>query len=72
MEEVTLTLTAMANGGLALGRDKNERVVFVPQAVPGETVRVTIVEDKKRFARGRLVEILEPALFLLVTAGGLR
>ncbi len=61
MEDITLTLTAMANGGAALGRDENERVVFVPQAIPGETVRVAIVEDKKRFARGRLVEVLEPA-----------
>jgi 23S rRNA (uracil1939-C5)-methyltransferase len=61
MEDITLTLTAMANGGAALGRDENDRVVFVPQAIPGETVRVAIVEDKKRFARGRLIEVLEPA-----------
>lgn len=61
MEHIILTLTAMANGGAALGRDENQRVVFVTQAIPGETVRVAIVEDKKRFARGRLIEVLEPA-----------
>ena len=30
----------MAHGGLALGRDKSGRAVFVPFAIPGETVRV--------------------------------
>jgi 23S rRNA (uracil1939-C5)-methyltransferase len=61
MIETTLYLTSMANGGDALGRDDNQRIVFVPQAIPGEKVRVEIVEDKERFARGRLLEILEPS-----------
>jgi 23S rRNA (uracil1939-C5)-methyltransferase len=61
MENITLTLTAMANGGVALGRDENQRVVFVPLAIPGETVQVAITDGKKRFARGRLVELLEAA-----------
>lgn len=61
MKETTLYLTGMANGGDALGRDENQRIVFVPQAIPGEKVRVEIVEDKERFARGRLLEILEPS-----------
>ena len=61
MKTITLTLTDMANGGAALGRDENERVVFVPLTIPGEKVKATIVEDKKRFARGQLVEILDPA-----------
>ncbi|MGW8318026.1 MAG: class I SAM-dependent RNA methyltransferase [Candidatus Promineifilaceae bacterium] len=55
----SLTLTDMANGGLALGRDANERVIFVPQAIPGERVLVSLVEDKKRYGRARLVEVLE-------------
>ena len=37
MAELTLTLTDMAHGGLALGRDKSGRAVFVPFAIPGET-----------------------------------
>ncbi len=61
MKETTLHLTGMANGGDALGRDENQRIVFVPQAIPGEQVRVEIVEDKERFARGRVLEILEPS-----------
>ena len=58
MQALTLTLTDMANGGDALGRDEGGRVIFVPFAIPGEQVRVEIVEDKERFARGRLLEVL--------------
>lgn len=58
-ETLTLKLTNMANGGDALGRDENGRVIFVPYTVPGEEVRVEITEDKERFAHGRLLEILQ-------------
>ena len=50
----------MAHGGTALGRHEG-KVVFVPYAIPGEEVLVEIVEDKGRYARGRLVEVLSPA-----------
>ncbi len=61
MQELTLTLTDMANGGAALGRDDQQRVIFVPFTIPGEEVTVGIIEDKKRFARGRLLQVLEPS-----------
>jgi 23S rRNA (uracil1939-C5)-methyltransferase len=60
-ETIDLTLTDMANGGAALGRDEQSRVVFVPQAIPGERVQVEIVADKGRYAQGRLVTVLDPA-----------
>ena len=58
METFTLQLTAMAHGGAALGRHDG-RVIFVPYALAGETVRVEIAEDKGRYAFARLVEVLE-------------
>lgn len=61
MAFITLQLTDMANGGDALGRDDGGRVVFVPFAIPGERVRVEIVDDRERFAHGRLQEILAPS-----------
>ncbi len=61
MQKVTLTRTDMANGGTALGRDDQQRVIFVPFTIPGEEVMVGIVEDKKRFARGQLLQVLEPS-----------
>jgi 23S rRNA (uracil1939-C5)-methyltransferase len=59
-ENAALELTAMAHGGSALGRHEGQ-VVFVPYAIPGETVRVEIVENHKRWARARLLEVLEPS-----------
>src|SRR5919202_1056303 len=56
-----IKLTAMAHGGEALGRDESGRVVFVPYGIPGETVRVEIVEQNKGFARARLVEVVTPS-----------
>lgn len=55
-----LHLTAMAHGGAALGRSQG-RVVFVPYTIPGERVRVEIVESHGRWAQGRLLEVLEPS-----------
>lgn len=58
MSEVTLKLTAMANGGLALGRDARGRPIFVPSAIVGETVRVRLRDSTGHFARAELVEVI--------------
>ncbi len=57
---IELELTAMAHGGSALGRHQG-RVIFVPYAIPGETVRAEIVEGRARWARARLLEVLAPS-----------
>jgi 23S rRNA (uracil1939-C5)-methyltransferase len=59
-ETVDLLLTALAHGGSALGRHQGQ-VVFVPYAIPGETVRAEVVEAHARWARARLLEVLEPS-----------
>ena len=51
----------MAAGGDAIARGDDGRVVFVEGALPGETVRVTMTEERTGFARGRLLEVLEPS-----------
>jgi 23S rRNA (uracil1939-C5)-methyltransferase len=61
METIELTLSDMAHGGSAVGRDDEGRVVFVPLAIPGERAEVEIVERKKRFAWARLVTVLDPS-----------
>lgn len=55
-----LTLTAMAHGGAALGRHEG-RVIFVPYALPGETIRARITEDRKSYAFAEVVKILNPS-----------
>jgi 23S rRNA (uracil1939-C5)-methyltransferase len=61
-----ITLTSLAYGGDALGRlpDGAPRpglAVFVPCALPGETVRVRLVEEKRGHARAELLEVLTPS-----------
>jgi 23S rRNA (uracil1939-C5)-methyltransferase len=60
MDSITVELTTMAHGGDALGRHEG-KVIFVPYAVPGETVRAQIVEDKGHYAFARLGEVVEPS-----------
>ncbi|MEK7439526.1 MAG: class I SAM-dependent RNA methyltransferase [Chloroflexota bacterium] len=55
-----LTLTTMSNGADAIGRHEG-KAIFVPFAIPGETVRVEIVEDKPTFARAKLIEVIAPS-----------
>jgi len=61
MDELTIQVTAMAHGGAALGRDENGRVIFVPYAIPGETVRVRPSRGKERYAHATLIQVLEPS-----------
>jgi 23S rRNA (uracil1939-C5)-methyltransferase len=57
---IELTVTNMAYGGAALGRHEG-RVIFVSGAIPGETVRAEITEDKGRFAHACTAEIITPS-----------
>src|SRR6185503_8064084 len=60
-----LTLTTLTYGGDAMGRLNDPltgtggRAVFVPFGLPAERVRVRLTTEKKNFARGEIVEILE-------------
>jgi 23S rRNA (uracil1939-C5)-methyltransferase len=60
METITVEVKTMAHGGDALGRHEG-KVIFVPYAIPGETVRAEITEDKEHYAFARLVEVVEKA-----------
>lgn len=57
---ITVTLTSIAHGGEAIGHHAG-KIVFVPYAIPGETVQAEIVEEKQRWARARLVRVLKPS-----------
>jgi len=61
MTEFTVRLTSLVYGGDALGRLPDGRVAFVPFALPGETVRVRLLEEKRAFVRGELLEVLQPS-----------
>lgn len=56
-----VTISTMTYGGEGLGRLGDGRAVFVPYVLPGEQVRVRLVEDRPRYARGELLEVLQPS-----------
>jgi 23S rRNA (uracil1939-C5)-methyltransferase len=57
-QTIDLTLDAIAHGGEAIGWHAG-KAIFVPYAIPGERVRVEIVEETGRWARARLLEVLQ-------------
>jgi len=59
--DIELTVDKIAHGGIAVGR-LDGRVVFVSDAIPGETVRARVSDDRKKsFWRADAVEVLTPS-----------
>ncbi len=56
-----ILLEKFTYGGEAMGRLPDNRAVFVPFGLPGELVRVELTEDKKNFARGKIIEVIKSA-----------
>lgn len=56
-----IELTVNSFGGDAVGRLPDGKAVFVPFGITGERVRVEIVDDKKNYSRGRIIEVLSPS-----------
>lgn len=61
METLELEITDLARGGSGVARDPSGRVIFVPLTLPGDRVRVNLVEADKRFAQAEVVELLRPS-----------
>ena len=61
MNEISLTLTTMAHGGAAMGRDEDGRPIFVPYTIPGEQVRAGLTSEKRHYARAVLLDLITPS-----------
>jgi 23S rRNA (uracil1939-C5)-methyltransferase len=59
-EPLILHLDTMTYGGDALGR-ADGRAIFVTGGLPGEVVRVAITDERTNFARGRVLDVIEPS-----------
>jgi 23S rRNA (uracil1939-C5)-methyltransferase len=59
MTQIEFTPSGYAYGGDAFGRDADGKMIFVPFAVPGERIKVELTQVHDRWAKGKLVEILE-------------
>lgn len=60
-QKYELTPTTCVYGGDALARLPDGRAVFIPFALPGETLLVRLVEEKERYARAEICQILQPS-----------
>jgi 23S rRNA (uracil1939-C5)-methyltransferase len=60
-EHLIVKLDKLTYGGDALGRLSDGRAVFVPFALPGETVSIRTVDEKPSHVRAELVEVLNPS-----------
>ena len=59
-QEMELDITGLGSTGEGVGRFK-DIAVFVPGALPGETVKVSAEFIKKNFIAGKLQEIIKPS-----------
>ena len=59
-ETLELAITDLSSAGDGVGRWEN-RVVFVPDTVPGDRVQVRLLQAKPAFGRGKLLQVLEPS-----------
>jgi len=60
-EQFVVDVSTPVYGGECMGRLPDGRAVFVPYTLPGEQVRVELVEEKRGFARARLLDVLKPS-----------
>lgn len=75
-ENYILDIVSLGHSGEGVGRYQ-DFTVFVPHALPGEQVKVNIIEVKKSYAKGRLIAVIsasaersEPACSLYQKCGG--
>jgi tRNA/tmRNA/rRNA uracil-C5-methylase (TrmA/RlmC/RlmD family) len=59
-DPVPATVDGFTHGGEGVVRIEG-KAVFVPGTIPGERVVVRVTDDRKRWARAELVEVVEPS-----------
>lgn len=61
MQTTRVQITALNSEGAGVGRLASGKVIFIPFALPGETVEAVLRAEKKTWARGELKEVLTPS-----------
>lgn len=59
--QAQVRIDSIAAGGEGVGRLPDGRVVFVHRTAPGDLAEVALTERRDRWARGRLLRVLEPS-----------
>jgi 23S rRNA (uracil1939-C5)-methyltransferase len=55
-----VTIRSIATGGDGVGTLPDGMTVFVPRTAPGDVARVDVLERRRRWARGRVHELVRP------------
>lgn len=58
MNSHTVEITGITHRGEGVGRIDG-KAVFVPYTIPGETVEIDIIEDRKKYSRGKVRSIVK-------------
>ena len=61
MNKQLLVPDTVAYGGDAVGRLASGKAAFVPRALPGEELEISVTQEKKSFVRGRIETICKAA-----------
>jgi 23S rRNA (uracil1939-C5)-methyltransferase len=58
-DRVAVSVRSIGAGGAGIGHLPDGRVVFVHRTAPGDRVEIELTRVKKRWAKARLIQILE-------------
>ena len=56
-----VTVTAYAAEGKSIAILDDGKVLFIENAIPGDVVNVRITKDKKKWAEGKITELVAPS-----------
>jgi 23S rRNA (uracil1939-C5)-methyltransferase len=58
-ETLDVRIRTLGSGGVGVGDLPDGRVVFVARTAPGDLARIKLTQDRERWAKGKLLELLE-------------
>ncbi len=59
MDTIQVTIDRLGDKGQGIGHLEDGKVIFVPRSVPGDVVAVSVVEERKSFARGIVCDMVK-------------
>ena len=61
-DDFIVTIDTLVYGGSGMSRLPDGKAVFIPFVLPGEVVKVRIIEEQPGFARAGLIEVQQPSI----------
>lgn len=58
---IEVNITGSVYGGDGIGKLPDGKSIFVPYTLPGEVVQARVIDSRKNFAKGQLLQVLSPS-----------